>query len=292
MNKRGFTIIELLVVISIIGLISSVALANLQGAKEQAKQAASKQFQSTINHTLGAETIATWEFDEGAGNVLTDTSGNTAMNGEIIGATWVPDGGITGGALSFLNVPGGAYVAGHGFPNPGANGKVTVVMWVRPANIVGVNSLLYYGDNGNGGGNCTGFEMFADGGRLWSRNNDVSKNITPNIVLSNNEWQNVAYVYDAGKVRTFLNGSQVGQVANHGTSDCAVTDTWSLGTAVTSTGGSYTPNTGRLYKGLIDKVGVYNEAYGSAEIRKMYAETKKLYADRQKLDYQSVLVSL
>lgn len=272
MTKRGFTIIELLVVVSIIGLISSVALANLQGAREQAKQAASKQFQASIHHALGAETIATWEFDEGAGDVLTDTSGNTAMNGEIIGATWVPDGGITGSALSFLNVPGGAYVAGHGFPNPGPNGKVTVVMWAKPSNIVGINSLFYFGDDGN----CTGFEMYANGGRLSTRNNDSSKQITPNIVLSNNEWQNIAYVYDSGNVTAYLNGSVIGQTASHPTSDCPV-DTWSVGTTVTTVGNSFVPDSNRLYKGLIDKIGVYNDAYGAASISKIYNETKAAY---------------
>ncbi len=39
-NKYGFTLVELLVVIAIIGILSSVAIVNLNSAKESAKDAA------------------------------------------------------------------------------------------------------------------------------------------------------------------------------------------------------------------------------------------------------------
>lgn len=39
-NKKGFTLVELLVVIAIIGILSSVAVVNLNGARDKAKRAA------------------------------------------------------------------------------------------------------------------------------------------------------------------------------------------------------------------------------------------------------------
>jgi len=42
MNKKGFTLVELLVVIAIIGILSSVAVVNLNSARDKAKFAATQ----------------------------------------------------------------------------------------------------------------------------------------------------------------------------------------------------------------------------------------------------------
>ena len=42
MNKKGFTLVELLVVIAIIGILSSVAVVNLNSARDKAKMSAVK----------------------------------------------------------------------------------------------------------------------------------------------------------------------------------------------------------------------------------------------------------
>lgn len=278
MRERGFTIIELLVVISVIGLISSIALANLQGAREKAKMAASKQFHSSVYRALGAETVAMWEFDEGAGEILNDNSGN-GVNGRIYRPEWMPEG-ISGPALLF---DGDTFVIGDNFPNPGNNGNLTASVWLRPTDIVGVHSVFYLGDNGAGGGSgssCTGFEMFMNGGRYYSRSGDATNEnevqITSDTILANNVWQNVAYVYSGNKVTVYLNGQQVGQLNNHGTVDCP-SGKWSIGAAITPDV-SWPPiarNIKKQYKGYIDSLRIYNSALTSEEIRKVYAEDAK-----------------
>lgn len=259
MNNRGFTIIELLVVVSIIGMISSVALANLQTAKENAKLAASKQFHASIQRALGIETVASWEFDEGSGTVLVDSAGSSgfsgAMNGTIINGSWVPNAGVSGSALLFN---ANSYVYGTNFPNPGENGDITISAWVKPTNIVGVNSIFYAGDNGNGGGNCTSFEMLENGGKFYTRNQTSEKLIASNVNLINNVWQHLVYVYNGDKVSVYLDNKLVGQVSGGvGTSDCP-TGGWSIGTPVTTA--SVSPNNSRYFKGTIDSIRIYNNA--------------------------------
>jgi len=107
-NKSGFTLIELLVVISVIGVIASVALVNMGGMKQQAAIAKSRTFSASIQQRIGIDLAGAWDFDEGAGAVATDVSGN-GNNGTISGATFIqetPKGnGITGQyALNFDGV--------------------------------------------------------------------------------------------------------------------------------------------------------------------------------------------
>ena len=61
MNKKGFTLVELLVVIAIIGILSSVAVVNLNTARDKAKDAKAMQELSTAHVT------AQLNFDENNG---------------------------------------------------------------------------------------------------------------------------------------------------------------------------------------------------------------------------------
>ena len=88
----GFTIIELLVVIAIIGLIAGVIIANTGGAKKQANIAKALQWSHSIHSLLGIDAIGAWNFNEGAGNTVYDTSGFN-HNGTLGDGTCAPGNG-------------------------------------------------------------------------------------------------------------------------------------------------------------------------------------------------------
>lgn len=71
-NKNGFTLVELLVVIAIIGILSTVALVNLNSARDKAKVAAALAWGANV------KTLAVLCVDEG---------------GQIIGSNGAYDGG-------------------------------------------------------------------------------------------------------------------------------------------------------------------------------------------------------
>ena len=81
-TKGGFTIIELLIVITIISLLSSIIIASLQSARSKASVGAGLAFSTYNYHALGTSAMALWNFDESSNQILTsgqgalDTSGN------------------------------------------------------------------------------------------------------------------------------------------------------------------------------------------------------------------------
>ncbi|MBA3284608.1 MAG: type II secretion system protein, partial [Nitrosopumilus sp.] len=105
MSKKGFTLIELLVVIAIIGLLSSIVLASLSITRTMAAIAAGQQFAASLDNSYIASASGIWDFEEGAGTTVGDSSGNSIV-GTITGThSWVS--GMNG---TSINLSSSAYI--------------------------------------------------------------------------------------------------------------------------------------------------------------------------------------
>lgn len=266
MKKRGFTLIELLVVISIFGLISSVALANLQGARDQAKQAVGKQFHATIQRSLGDSIVAGWDFNEGAGNVANESTGS-GLHGTLYYGVTYTDAGVFGSALQFN---GSGFVAGSGFPRLGDNSPITVAMWINPSNIAKDNTLVLLG-GADGGAGCIALEVGINGGKVYHQDETgIVYEISEQRIVKNNIWQNLVFVYDDGMVNTYVDGA-LADTKPGMTTDCASND-WVIGGFASNNGGTYVADGSKGYVGLIDSVYIYSTSFSSEEVKKKYAE--------------------
>lgn len=290
MKKRGFTIIELLVIISIIGLVSSVALANLQGSRDKAKIAAAQLFRGNMNSALGAETAAVWNFNEGVvGNPVTtapDSSGSN-LNGTVVvppggAATYVE--GVNSGNTGVL-LTGGAYINGAGIGSSGSN-PVTVAAWIKPLSSANVTNIFRVGVD-----SCNSFMVGINSASLMVANsensvdnggggmslNESEKLLAAPIItiepgtpirISNGRWQFLTASFDSsGNVKTYIDGVLVSTISGLPTSNCQPSDSavWTIAGLAPGTGPQYT-----YYTGSIDDVVVYNASLSSGAISALY----------------------
>jgi hypothetical protein len=184
-----------------------------------------------------------------------------------------------------ISFDGNDYISGENFPNPGANGNVTIVAWLKPGNIAVQNTLF-----SATGPSCTAVQVGMTGGVMRAQKaisvggglpeaaeegGDPGgpivedQPLTQDRVISNNTWQNVAYVFNNGTISTFVNGSLKGVVNGIGTANCPGAS-WVIGVDGTTLGYGY--------EGLMDDMRIYGSAFTASEIQKIYAQESNKYA--------------
>lgn len=133
---------ELLVVIAVIGLLSSIALVNLSSAREKARINRALYFEAQVDHTLRNDIGGEWSFDTGTQLITDDSSdaGNTLSYCPTCGSAscdatcWLD--ASSGQCLQgkCFNAGGTRYVYAADHPQLSVlgNENVTVSLWVRP----------------------------------------------------------------------------------------------------------------------------------------------------------------
>jgi len=91
-KQTGFTIVELLIVIVVIGILAAITVVSFNGVQEKARLTTAQSYAAQLRRSpdiLNATAI--WNFSECSGTTVVDTS-EARNNGTVVGtATWSSD---------------------------------------------------------------------------------------------------------------------------------------------------------------------------------------------------------
>lgn len=256
MSRRAFTLVELLVVVAIIGLLSSVAVVTMGSARDKARMASALQFESQTYRALGAEAVGTWSFDDATGSVASDGTG-LGRNGTVVGATWSSDTPTgRGSSLSFDGV--NDYVNLGMASNTEISQQVTFSAWVKnESNSAGgviSKGLVNSAEVTLGFGYSNPLLLIARGSHF------SNQLIYPWTGALASGWHHVAMTVGPGGMRLYVDGKTVAQSTN--TAIANNTEPFQIGYH----GASY------FLHGLIDDAKIYGSSLSAEQIRKFYAE--------------------
>ncbi|MFC1629666.1 LamG-like jellyroll fold domain-containing protein [Patescibacteria group bacterium] len=268
---KGFTLIEMLVVIAVIGIMSSTVAVSIKGVTERARIAKGLSFNSQAYHLLSIDAVGIWNFDEGVdgtcsdGKDVCDNSGGD-NHGNTIGTAWTTDTpGNTGYALSF---DGNSNFIDMGWsPDFPLMTDYTVSVWIN--------------DNGTGQYDGYGAKVVdktsynhewrlgvqSDGRIEWSTYEGGAGDIlnTAGYDYRDSKWHHIAvvkngidgYLYVDGDLKEF--GSNIKTVDSSGN--------FLIGYCHSA---DYLQN--KHFGGFIDEVRIYSRALNQAQIQKHYVE--------------------
>ncbi len=88
----GFTIVELLIVIVVIGILAAITIVAFSGVQERARIAAGLSFERQLKSKYGSNATGDWSFDQCSGTTVTNSDTNGITTDTITGtATWITD---------------------------------------------------------------------------------------------------------------------------------------------------------------------------------------------------------
>ncbi len=258
-NKKcfGFTLIEILVVIAIIGLIASITMVAIRNSKEKARIANVLAFAGTVYRSLGAYSAGIWGLNQSSGSA-TDSSGNgnTGNFGTApANPTWSPNN--PSGSGNSLSFDGGDFVncGNKSSLDIPTTGKVTVMAWVKRNALAGNAGVVSKRNATN-----TNYELgITSGGNIFNYDGTNTRTSTKTVAIG--EWHHIAMSINSGNVTFYLDGALDNSLAS------------TLGTI--HTGGLFIGK-GQIgaeyFNGLISDARVYSESITLTQIQKIYAE--------------------
>ncbi len=258
-NKKGFTLIEILVVVAIVVSLASIIIASVSSARESTRMSKAKLFAHTMDNELGSQVSGWWDFNECTGTTTKDTASNTngSLSGTVTFSTDTPFG--TGCSLSFVD-PGYVSIGNvAAFDNQNA---ISVAAWVKTTSSATDKFIVVNGLDGFDGAGYSirirqGISAFAvyksDSSGYWDLFNGKS--------IIDGNWHYIVGTFDTTKIRRYVDGV-LEQEANTGQPYLTNSSNFRIGAGFT---------------GLIDGVRVYTTTLSLVQIQKLYVEGLKTH---------------
>ena len=260
-RQKGFTLLELLIVITIIGILASITIVSYPGIVEKAKLAKAIKFSDNVRGSLQPDMVAWWKFDETSGNIAKDTWWNQ-LDGTVVGATWVE--GIKGNALSFDGV--NDYVQTS---NLSLGSSMTISFWIKSSNYGNKIPISIDGSN-YGFGPCI---YFACNTINWNIGDGCTGAFSGVSVYPDENWHHFVIVVSnlTNNSKLHIDGKFIGTSLYRNPT---------VSNGVFRAGSSHSSS--YYFPGLIDDVQIYSAALPLSMIQKLYAEGLKTHQNLAK----------
>ena len=261
-QKLGFTLLELLIVIAIIGILASMIVVGFSDTKDKARLANAKRFSQGVRSSVGAYVVGEWKFDEGSGTTARDTSGN-GNHGTIYGATQAD--GVFGKALQFSGGDDRVDLITNSI-NFGV--QVTVAAWIKTSS-VNISQAIYFAQGPSVLSTVQSIYFRVRNTnvlncltRQESDWNDYA--VTGSKIVTDGQWHHVVFVMDGAKLSLYVDG-----VLDATRTISAVAPF--NNTAYHRIGYQFVGNA-QPFNGLIDDVAVYKEVFTIVQVQQLYAD--------------------
>ena len=224
-KQRGFTIVELLIVIVVIGILAAITIVSFNGVQEKARLTTAQSYAAQIRRSpdiLNATAI--WNFNECSGSTISDSS-EVRNSGTVVGtATWSSD--TPSGTGCSMSLDGATRITTSA---PIGTSYYMKAAWVKTSSCGGSNNFM--------SGDGSAFY----GCNLRAGHNGVWTTLTSSTQVGDGKWHHIALIYDAGSLSMYVDGRQTATAAGVVAPSSLVTTIGAL-------------NSANYYTGLIDDV--------------------------------------
>ncbi len=287
-KQKAFTLIEVLVVITIIGILASIVLVSTRGVREKARIAKLLNFSAQIYHALGADIVGQWTFNEGINNTcqgggdVCDISGY--KNHGIwygSGIHWLDNNEIPQlGKAGQFNIIDDDYVE---IPFLGSLREIkliTIELWVKPEISSNTNTLVSHESPGGGAYLWLYFSPSPFGRLSFNvgtlTGTCLSQSNTDAVTfITDGRWHHIVSIYNGSGTRIFVDSQEVIYSLKNDGSGCGQKIRVDPSESQPLVFGKEEAMPGAEFSGLLDEVRIYNAPLTLGQIKKHYAEGAK-----------------
>jgi prepilin-type N-terminal cleavage/methylation domain-containing protein len=259
-EKQSFTLVEILVVIVIIGILSSFIFFTINDSVEKASIAKSKMFSESIRNNLLLNLVSEWKFDDST-NLGLDSWGSN--NGTNNGATAITDENqcVSEGCASFDGTDDYVDLGTIAISNPlQLNGGGTICAWIKPIDSAGRDNYMRMVDKSNGTQGQNGYAFYVNTDRDISVQINGGGAVESSGTVNDDEWSFVCVILNGVNSKFYINGELDSNIS------LASIPSAETGMRI----GTWYSLAEREFKGSIDEVQIYNAVISESEIRENY----------------------
>lgn len=203
-SETGFTIVELLIVIVVIGILAAITIVAYNGIQERARLASAQAFEHQLQSKYGASATGNWSFDECSGTTMKNNGSPQTTDAISTGtATWVTDTATGRGCA--LRFDGATRI--ETTASLGASLYVKAA-WIRVASNQACVNIMSRGVN-----NGADAPFWLTGCKLTAGYQGSYSAVQAPQIMNDGKWHYVAVIWENGNLTLYSDGKQVASTA-------------------------------------------------------------------------------